>query len=113
MQAQADFYEDKVLKKENVRAYLLDNGNMIFSWIDGGKMRKMVLATNHGNAIKDGYLPKQSTTWKDSDTWTTRTAGLFTIKNFKPRQGGVSFHLSDQWYGIFDDKNVSIRPKKI
>ena len=86
MQAKADFNEKKVLKASRVDGLVMDDGNVIFQWIDG-VTRKMVITSNYGSIIKDGFLPESDTSWRDPDNWKTETKGLFTITNYTPRQG--------------------------
>ena len=80
--ATADFNQRNLA---GVRAYrvegeLLDNGNFIFSWIDGS-WRKMVLTSNTGTAIKDGYVSKDATNYKDTTSW--KSGPGYYLTNFK------------------------------
>ena len=86
MRAKAEFNEKKVLKDRRVDGRILESGNIVFSWEDG-ENRKMVLTSNYGQPIKDGFLPTAESSWTNPDTWKTQTKGLYTITNFTPRQG--------------------------
>ena len=92
MQAKADIIENKVVKASRVEGRILDDGNIIFHWIDGEVTRKMVLTSNHGQTIKDGFLPVSESSWVNPDTWKTETKGLYAISKFTPRQGKVYYH---------------------
>ena len=86
--ASADVSEDKTVLEPGVKGEVLDNGNIIYSTTkDDGKTRKLILTSNHGNPLKDGYLPANDKSWRDPNTWKSRTKGLYTISKFKPRQG--------------------------
>ena len=54
--------------------------NFIFHW-DDPPYRKLVLTTNDGGYIHDGYLYLPATTWTDINTW--KWAAIYTMKNFK------------------------------
>ena len=65
----------------------LENGDFIFYTRDDGKW-KMVLTTNQGEPIKDGYVMEPGTNWKDPSTWTNREPGDYFITNFNGRKRG-------------------------
>ena len=82
LRATADFRQHGIQAK-GVDGHLLDNGNFIFLWRDGGYF-KMVLTNNDGTKIKNGYLSDPGTTWKDTNTW-NRNKDAYSISNFTGR----------------------------
>ena len=85
LRATADFSQKNLndIQAHRLPGILLANGNFIFKWIDGGYW-KMVLTTNDGNTIKDGYVRPDSSNWQDSSTWNTSEGpGFYSISNFK------------------------------
>ena len=61
----------------------MENGNFIFVWRNGGYW-KMVLTTNKGETMKDGWVRNPGTSWKDTSKWTiNKPAGFYSISNFK------------------------------
>ena len=88
MTATADVHQkDRTqAQSKRVKAHILENGNLIFSWLDGAD-RKMVLTTNTGNTIKDGHLGAGELEWTNPDSWKIKSVGFYSIKHFQPRQG--------------------------
>ena len=61
---------------------ILDNGNFIFVWKNGGYW-KMVLTNNKGETLKDGWV-RPGAPWKDTSKWTiNKPAGFYSISNFR------------------------------
>ena len=71
----------KGLQARRVKGYRLSNGNFIFVWKNGG-LWKMVLTSNTGRFIKDGYVKNPGKTWKNPKTWTTHKPKFYTIHGF-------------------------------
>ncbi len=84
--ATADFSQSNVggVQSQGVSGELLNNGNFIFMWRDDGYF-KMVLTSNSGNKIKDGYVYAPGRTWKDPNTWETARLrpNTYSITNFR------------------------------
>merc|ERR1711937_850540 len=71
------------VQAKNVKGYKMPDSNFIFSWNDG-EYRKMVLASNTGEQIKNGFLPQPAATWKDPNTWEpVAPSARYTISNCK------------------------------
>ena len=101
--ATADFSQTNRngIQARNVIGHRLDNGNFIFSWIDG-VYRKMVLTQNDGTTIKAGYLGRSDSTWKNRSKW--QSTG-YSISNFVGKQGqGILFFIL--FYTLFYKKNA-------
>ena len=93
MRATADFNEKNIgVQSKRINGRVLNTGQIIFSWLDGSD-RKMVLTSNTGQPIKDGYLEASSNTWVNPDTWKSKDSGSYSISNFQPRQGYYYFFL--------------------
>ena len=88
MRATADLSEKNIgLRGRKIKGHILTNGQIIFTWSDGTD-RKMVLTSNYGQTIKDGYLEMDSDkSWTDPDNWKSKDSGTYSITNFQPRQG--------------------------
>ena len=88
MRATADLSEKNIgLRGRKIKGHILTNGQIIFTWSDGTD-RKMVLTSNYGQTIKDGYLKLDSDkSWTDPDNWKSKDSGTYSITNFQPRQG--------------------------
>merc|ERR1711962_935850 len=81
----------KGLQARRVNGYRLSNGNFMFRWINGGYF-KMVLTTNTGRYIKDGYVKSPGKTWKNPATWTNHSPKFYTIVGFHGiRATGLKF----------------------
>ena len=66
---------------QRVNGYRLANGNFIFLWKNAPYF-KMVLTTNTGKYIKDGYVKFPGKTWKNPATWTNHSPKFYTIVGF-------------------------------
>ena len=87
MRATADVHQKNMegVQDTKVKGHLQENGNFIFWWLDG-PIRKMVMTSYHGTAIKDGYLAATQL-WDNPKTWYSNGNGFYYINNFQPRQG--------------------------
>ena len=87
MRATADFWQKDMegAQEKTDHGHLLDDGNFIFWWLDG-PIRKMVLTTNYGKQMQQGYLAAAEL-WENPETWRTITNAFYYIENFQPRQG--------------------------
>ena len=87
MRATADFWQKDMegAQEKTDHGHLLPDGNFIFWWLDG-PIRKMVLTTNYGKQMQQGYLAAAEL-WENPETWRTITNAFYYIENFQPRQG--------------------------
>ena len=87
MRATANIIEKNAgIISRRTKGHILDNGDIVFSAVNQG-VRKMVLTSNHGATIKDGYLPEGESTWNQPDSWKSDTKGIYSLSNVQTRQG--------------------------
>ena len=68
-----------------MKGFKLCNGNFIFAFnydFHGTKWHKMVLTTNSGKFIQDGYVNTPKKDWKDPKQWTNVYKKFYDISNF-------------------------------
>ena len=87
LRATADFNEKGVgVQAKRINGVINGKSNYIFHWVDG-LSRKMVLASNFGQILKDGEMDESEDSWMDSENWSESGKGKYSITNFQGRQG--------------------------
>ena len=82
----ADFKQPPYHLGSGVQGALQSNGDFIFQVPDPVN-RKMIRTTNLGVTVKIGFLPVQTTTWTNSNSWNYAPKGFYQLKNFRAFKG--------------------------
>ena len=95
--AYANFYQKNLHGVRRVKGFRLRNGNFIFA-LKSGCLWKLVLTSNNGRFIKNGYVRDGYGVWTNPASWRKQALEVYTVFNFHGIRGGNAIDLLKKIY---------------